>query len=387
LKGEKLKIKNFSVLNEIPITDSFFLFDTNFTTLMFTNISDDEYLSVKDGAGNEYLKGTDYILELNKGTIRKTGNSSMQNDQEYFATFRYYPIYQSIALDGEDSNPVFDGINLLVEDDPEPGINFDISAWTKGSATDLAFDVEPARLGPVKREEELAEYQIIFSSQNIDTAVIAGPKRIPVNYSVQNIFGGQNEPIITFLIEGTRNEQWEPGESMILFKPGSDGTPQDTITWTVTIGTPSDSVNIPTDGDTLFIGTYRPFTENDSYKIQTTAPSFNEGKAKKQLDDVYVVPNPYVAYSTIEPTTKIPGQQRGERRIYFENLPLKCTIKIFNLSGNLVQTLFHDSNLESGREYWNLLSTDGFSVAYGVYIAHIDAPGVGEKIIKFALIK
>ena len=39
------------------------------------------------------------------------------------------------------------------------------------------------------------------------------------------------------------------------------------------------------------------------------------------------------------------------------------------------------------REFWNLLNRDGFGVAYGIYIAHIDAPGVGEKILKFALIK
>ena len=43
--------------------------------------------------------------------------------------------------------------------------------------------------------------------------------------------------------------------------------------------------------------------------------------------------------------------------------------------------------MENGREYWNLLNKDGFGVAYGVYLAHIDAPGIGEKLIKFALIK
>ena len=50
-------------------------------------------------------------------------------------------------------------------------------------------------------------------------------------------------------------------------------------------------------------------------------------------------------------------------------------------------TLEHNGTMESGREYWNLLNTDGFSVAYGVYIAHIDAPDIGEKLVKFAIIK
>jgi hypothetical protein len=73
--------------------------------------------------------------------------------------------------------------------------------------------------------------------------------------------------------------------------------------------------------------------------------------------------------------------------VYFENLPSRCTIRIYSLSGDPVRTLEHDSGIANGREYWNLLNRDGFSVSYGLYIAHIDAPGVGEKIIKFALIK
>jgi hypothetical protein len=105
------------------------------------------------------------------------------------------------------------------------------------------------------------------------------------------------------------------------------------------------------------------------------------------LDNIYVVPNPYVGASILEPANKLPGQNRGERRIYFENLPMKCTIRIYTLNGELVNQLEHDSGMDNGREYWNLLNKDGFSVAYGVYLAHIDAPGIGEKLIKFALIK
>jgi len=104
-------------------------------------------------------------------------------------------------------------------------------------------------------------------------------------------------------------------------------------------------------------------------------------------DDVYVVPNPYVGYNVIEPTNRLPGEARGERRLYFENLPAQCTIRIFTVNGDLVQTLERNSGADNGREFWNLLNRDGFSVAYGVYVAHIDAPGIGEKIVKFAIIK
>jgi len=36
---------------------------------------------------------------------------------------------------------------------------------------------------------------------------------------------------------------------------------------------------------------------------------------------------------------------------------------------------------------WDLLSYEGQRTAYGVYLYHVDAPGVGEKIGRLALIK
>jgi hypothetical protein len=121
--------------------------------------------------------------------------------------------------------------------------------------------------------------------------------------------------------------------------------------------------------------------------LQTKAGFINNQTAAEKMDNIYVVPNPYIGANEIEPANKLSGQNRGERRIYFENLPMKCTIRIFTLSGELTATLEHDTGADNGREFWNLLNHDGFSVAYGVYLAHIDAPGVGEKLIKFALIK
>ena len=74
-----------------------------------------------------------------------------------------------------------------------------------------------------------------------------------------------------------------------------------------------------------------------------------------------------------------------DAEILFNNDPE--FMEIYSLAGDSITTLQHDVAQENGREYWNLLNDDGFSVSYGVYIAHIEAPGVGEKIIKFALIK
>ena len=75
------------------------------------------------------------------------------------------------------------------------------------------------------------------------------------------------------------------------------------------------------------------------------------------------------------------------RKIDFINLPTKCTIKIFTLSGYLVNTLHHSNPNEDGTYSWNMLSKDGLEIAYGLYIYHIDAVGIGEFTGKFALIK
>ena len=98
------------------------------------------------------------------------------------------------------------------------------------------------------------------------------------------------------------------------------------------------------------------------------------------------MPNPYVATSLFEPSNPyLVG--RGERRILFMNLPPQCTIRIYTVTGDLVQTLTHDATVDNGQEPWNLVSRDGMDVAYGVYLFHVDAPGVGTSVGRFALIK
>ena len=57
------------------------------------------------------------------------------------------------------------------------------------------------------------------------------------------------------------------------------------------------------------------------------------------------------------------------------------------MSGYLVETIEHDSGFEDGSESWDLLSKDGLEIAYGVYLYHINAEGIGETTGKFAVIK
>jgi len=391
----KVKQKNYSIINLSQISETAVLYDTNFTQLSNKHIANDGTfdLSLKDG-GIAFLEGTDYIVNYEKGTIRRTGISFIPNEGSVNISYHYYPIYESIDLIGGDSNPVFNGIHVSVMDEDELSWDAEKTRWLDGSKTNLKISVGKSLIG-IKKEFYPGEYELKFASTNIDSAITYTNNvvKIPVNYSAREISTGVPIPIITFLAESgnTKNLQWDPGEQIVFFKPYSKGTIQDTLTWGVTISSTLDDSTIvpiiPTDGDILFVATNRPFTNVDKFSIETIGANVSKKIASKNMDNIYVVPNPYVGYNQIEPTNKLPGQTRGEKRIYFENLPSKCTIRIYSLAGDPVKVLEHDVLQENAREYWNLLNEDGFSVSYGVYIAHIDAPGVGEKILKFAIIK
>ena len=118
--------------------------------------------------------------------------------------------------------------------------------------------------------------------------------------------------------------------------------------------------------------------------MKTSKISFD--KAKSELDDIRVVPNPYIAAATWEPRNTYTSG-RGPREIHFINLPAKCTIRIFNVSGTLVKKIEHESAYENGTAIWDVLSDEKFEIAYGIYVYHIDAPGIGQKTGTFAIIK
>jgi hypothetical protein len=385
--------KNYSVLGENPNSESFFLFDTKFTNLSRPNIVNDQFLEVKDKSGMIYQNGIDYQIDYSRGAIKRLVGSSMPNNSEFEITYRSYSVYQSQALDSADSNPVFDGISLRVKDIPSLVFDSGKSRWSRDDLK-IPFSVALSSIGNTNSKKFYpADYLITFSDQKIDTAklFILGRPLTPilVNYKVEDITSGVPQRVVTILKENAiKDTAWSRGDEIIFFIPGARGIAGDTLTWGIIFNqiTPTDSVQ-PISGDQFLFYTKRPFTKGDVFTLETKAGSVNTQLASASMDNIYVVPNPYVGTNNLEPANRLPNQNRGERRIYFENLPMQCSIRIYTLSGELVTTLQHESTMENGREYWNLLNRDGFSVSYGVYLAHIDAPGVGEKLIKFAIIK
>jgi hypothetical protein len=383
--------KNYSVRKEAYITDAVQFYDTNYASLSCQNLDKASTFTVTDASGKTYVENVDYYVNYTAGKVRRADKSPIGSTDKYKVTYRYFPVYESTLLSNEDSNPLADGIKLQIVNHAKLEPDTVNSKWT-GGKTNFKFTLkDPSFSGT--RVRASSDFEVKFSANNIDSAKISKSGSfisIPVKYSVYDITGSVPLKVPTFLKEVVKDSAWEPGEEIVFFKPGSNATSKDTVTWGVLISLPDSAAGkpiYPTDGDVLVLRTNRPFTSSDVYTYTTQAGKVNNTLAKSKLDNIYVVPNPYVVYNDIEPTTQLPGATRGERRIYFENLPVQCKIRIFTLSGELIKTIDHEGTNTTGREFWNLLNNDGFCVAYGVYFAHIDAPGIGEKLVKFAIIK
>jgi hypothetical protein len=168
------------------------------------------------------------------------------------------------------------------------------------------------------------------------------------------------------------------GSKMTIDTVYIDGEPVLDTTWV--------TKDPPEPGEKYFISTKKPFRTGDVFRFTIQGADSSNSLAKSQLDEICVVPNPYVVTASWEPPNPYKFG-RGERRLHFMHLPKDCTIRIYTLRGYLIDTIEHHSTADNGMEAWDILSKDGNEISYGVYIYHVDAPGVGEKIGKFALIK
>ncbi|MDD3960634.1 MAG: T9SS type A sorting domain-containing protein [Bacteroidales bacterium] len=113
------------------------------------------------------------------------------------------------------------------------------------------------------------------------------------------------------------------------------------------------------------------------YSFSTEALATQKGVieiAQTELELINVVPNPYYAYSTYE-------VNQLDNRIKIVNLPRKCTVSIYNVSGTLVRQFTKDEDITSID--WNLKNSAGIPIAGGIYLIHVDAPGIGERTIKW----
>ena len=125
--------------------------------------------------------------------------------------------------------------------------------------------------------------------------------------------------------------------------------------------------------------------ENDTFEFTTPGANVGASVAEAQLDLINIVPNPYWAWSSNEtqPTTRI---------IRFTHLPTDgATIRIFDLAGNLVRSITDadreaQGTLGTATAQWDARNASDVPVASGMYLVHVTVDGVGEKVLKLAVI-
>jgi hypothetical protein len=89
---------------------------------------------------------------------------------------------------------------------------------------------------------------------------------------------------------------------------------------------------------------------------------------------IRVVPNPYYGNSAYE-------LSQLDNLVKITNLPKTCVVSIYSLNGNLIRRFTKDA--EVTYLDWDLKNQYGIPIASGAYIVHINAPGIGERIVKF----
>lgn len=97
--------------------------------------------------------------------------------------------------------------------------------------------------------------------------------------------------------------------------------------------------------------------------------------ATNALDIINIVPNPYYGHSKYEKT-------RIDNYIKIVNLPVKCTVRIYSVNGTLIKTIKKDTDATTDIS-WDLKNDKNILVAGGLYIVHVDAGDLGEKILKW----
>lgn len=138
---------------------------------------------------------------------------------------------------------------------------------------------------------------------------------------------------------------------------------------------------VPETGTILRINATKPNSRGlDEYVINSASyePSFSQASAAADINLIQAVPNPYFGANAYE-------RNQLNRIMRFTNLPTQATLRIFNLAGQLIRTLRKDDATSTTAD-WDLQNESSIPVSSGMYIVHVDIPGIGTKVLKVAVI-
>lgn len=327
------------------------------------------------------VTNSDYLITFDDTTYSDTTVYSLF---EITANSDTVPVFEeSNALDKEDSNPLCNGLRIKVQND-SIAFNDSTTGWITGNSNMQIY----AELDSywenknVKRDDFPVNYEIRIGVP--DSSFIYSAFRYLTNFQVWDLVNDQS----------VRYYLWEPSDNVDSVLSAGDHIElwlKDGSTWRKSwkiyfVAPEGEQVIPPSSGDIASIGIDLPFRSDDKFQFNTIAEEIDKKEAKSQLSNIAVVPNPYVAAALWEPP-RLTSSGRGERILNFIHLPQKATIRIYTMSGELVNILHHNSSMSNGAYAWNMLTKDGLDLAPGVYFYHVDGGNLGNATGKFAVIK
>ena len=286
-----------------------------------------------------------------------------------------------------------EGFKLVFNNEEKVEIDRINSGWNNDGIMEYVF--QKLITTKEKGEQRPNDYVITFGEVGYGTSkemVLSGntfPSQ-PVNFTVYN---KSTEAFIDFGFvdiektggDGLLTASGATRDRVVFLEDDPSGNEKKTW-WFYLSGSAPNGERFPAVGDSIVLNLKKPFLSADKFTFTTSAGKTDNELAKEELDKIKVVPNPYVGSAKWE--LKNPyNTGRGPRSLHFTHLPAQCTIRIFTINGELVNTLNHDSNLNNGTYEWDMLTKDRLAISYGVYVFHVEAPGIGDKVGKFAVIK
>ena len=225
-------------------------------------------------------------------------------------------------------SPVVRGFNVVVNNDQYVTINQQRTGWVKGNSNyivQVGFDSRLCHGVSVGRRVNYpADFEITFTAKGRETCrsrspVSPGPE--PSERRDQEPDGEQGpRPVHLPAIDNTDSSSMRAMRcsSSMATPPGSRRQHSPQRTQVLVVCTSSRTRPLPLAAAApaarrRVSGSSRrkPFRTGESFTFTTEAPRFDPSKAKSDLDNIAVVPNPYVGAASWEPATTSVGGAAG----------------------------------------------------------------------------
>jgi len=312
--------------------------------------------------------------------------------------------YWTLNPESEMSTDIFDGMQIEIDPDVETSeFSYQTSGWKNGNGI---LRVTPTVIEGPKMPWK---YQIVFTDNDtiFTGKATSGTVRDENNDRITNKI---TEPVLNFFVQNTSFIDTATGQYEIMDMVVEDVNENDTLDLfedRIFVGASSDQGSsyrwrgtafiidfqlatdetYPDAGDVYQVDWKRPFFETDTvhFRVNST-DELDLNSIESYMNKIKVVPNPYVMTNLMEPAVSNPFLNQ-RRRIMFTHIPANCTIKIFTISGVLVDEIIVNNSPENGIIHWDLLSRENLEIAAGMYLYHIESQSGEEKLGKFAVIK